>query len=543
MQRTLLALVLAALAGCATLPPGADFPKEPSTALAEPATTKLGQRVAAQAARRPGLSGFRLLQHGMDGLLLRTQLVHAAERTIDVQYYIFAEDVTGKLLQQAMLRAADRGVRIRMLIDDTNSFGNPGFQELLSGLNDHPKIELRLFNPFAYRGNVPVFRLVDAALNAPRLNRRMHNKLFVVDNAMAIVGGRNVADEYYGVGASQMAVLGIPLGETPVRFGDFDVAAVGPIVPELSKSFDAYWNSALSVPRKALPTPALETTSLPETRAELTAHAAIVDLPQIERRLAGGDPLTGLLAGRLPLVWARAVPVVDPPEKAQPAGGEPAQSPIAAALIKAVADVRRELVIVTPYFVPGPRVHSMLEQALERNVKVRILTNSLASTDVPAVHSGYRKYRKPLIESGAELFEMRALPGRIPGGSGPGGGSGSGSDAPFALHAKLYVFDVQRVFIGSANFDRRSFNLNTELGLMIDSPELARQIVDRFDRFASSANSYQLVLDPNGPLGPRLRWRTERDGTTVELDDDPDATLWRRAQVELYSVLPLDEFL
>ncbi|MET0733042.1 MAG: phospholipase D family protein [Casimicrobiaceae bacterium] len=469
--------------------------------------------------------------------MLRTQLIAAAERTIDIQYFIFAEDHTGKLLQQSILAAADRGVRVRMLVDDTNSFGERSSRDTLTALSDHRNIELRLFNPFHYRGDVPALRLADTALSAPRVNRRMHNKLFVVDNAMAIVGGRNVADEYYGVGTSQTGVLGIPLGEAPIRFGDFDVAAVGPIVPRLSESFDVYWNSALSVPSEALTSVALSAPSLPHARADLSTGS--LD-PTAKPRATPGSPLAGLLANRMGFVWAKAEVVVDPPDKADAQTGESAGSPIAAALVDAISDARRDLVIVTPYFVPGQRVEAMLKDALRGNVRVRILTNSLASTDVPIAFAGYRKYRKPLIESGAELYETRAVPGEKPGGSGI---SGSGSDAPFALHAKLYVYDLRRVFIGSPNFDRRSFNLNTELGLMIESAELARQIVERFNRFAASDNSYRLTLDSSGPLGPRLRWQTERDGVAIEQNDDPDATPWKRAQIELYSLLPIDELL
>jgi putative cardiolipin synthase len=536
------ALPLLVLAGCMTLVPGTEYPKTQSSAFAQPTSTRLGKQFAAQADRHPGQSGFRLLPRGVDGLLLRTQLVRAAERSIDIQYFIFAEDDTGKLLQEAILRAADRGVRVRLLIDDTNSFGpsasgtdmpklwQPDMPDILAALGDHKNIELRMFNPFAYRGSFLVFRYVDFALNASRVNHRMHNKLLVVDNAFAVAGGRNVAVGYFDTGAP------------PVRFGDFDIAAIGPVVPKLSASFDDYWNSALSIPQKALAPVALESTSLLDARADLAAHRTAIDVSEIERRVNRGDPLKGLLDGRLPWVWAQATVIADAPEKAELAPGEKVHSPIVRALMRTMDEARDEVDIVTPYFVPGDRGLALLERLRDRRVRVRILTNSLASTDVPAVHGAYRKYRKPLVEAGAELSEIRAIPGQALEGAG-GMGGGSGSDAPFALHAKIYVFDHKRVFIGSANFDRRSFHLNTELGLMIDSPELARQIIARFDEFAALPNSYQLVLDPAGPLGPRLRWRTQLDGKSIELDDDPDASPERRLQAAFYSVLPIDELL
>ena len=527
-----------------TLVPGADFAKTLSSAFAQPTSTRLGQQLAVQAERHPGQSGFGLLPRGVDGLLLRTQLVRAAERSIDIQYYVFAEDDTGKLLQEAILRAADRGVRVRLLIDDTNSFGpsssgtdmpplwQPAMPEILAALGDHKNIELRMFNPFVYRGSFLVFRYIDFAFNAPRVNHRMHNKLLVVDNALAVVGGRNVADEYFDAGAP------------PVRFGDFDVAATGPVVPQLSASFDDYWNSALSIPQKALAPVALASTSLPDARADLATHRAAIDASEIERGVNRGDPLKGLLDGRLPWIWAPATVIADAPEKAELAPGEKVHSPVVRALMRSMDEASDEVDIVTPYFVPGDRGLTLLERLRDRRVRVRILTNSLASTDVPAVHGAYRKYRRPLVEAGVELSEIRAVPGQALEEAGTHGtGSGSGSDAPFALHAKIYVFDQKRVFIGSANFDRRSFHLNTELGLMIDSPELARQIIVRFDQFAALPNSYQLVLDPAGPLGPRLRWLTQVDGKSVELDDDPDASSTRRLLAAFFSVLPIDELL
>jgi len=526
----LVAMVVATVAGCMSIPPGAEYPRTVTSAFSDPAATRLGRQIAVSTARHPGLSGFRLLPHSIDGLTFRTQLIRAAQRSLDIQYYIFAEDDSGKLLQQALLDAADRGVRVRLLIDDSNSFGDAQSKEILAALNDHRNIDLRLFNPFTYRGNFPVFRYLDYAATASRINHRMHNKLFVVDGALAIVGGRNVADEYFDTSTAT------------VRFGDFDVAAVGPVVPSLAATFDEYWNCALSIPQKALAPVALESTSLPTARAELAEHSADGDMRDLERRVNAGEPLKGLLEGRPPLVWANATVIVDPPEKVNVAMGERAHSPIVRELMQSLKAATTEVAIVSPYFVPGEHGLGVLEELRQRNVRVRILTNSLSSTDVPLVHGAYRKYREPLVAAGAELFEVRAVPGQLPASSIRGSGSG-GSDAPFALHAKIYVFDRKKLFIGSANFDRRSFQLNTELGLMIDSPELARQIVTRFDQFASPANSYRVVIEPKGTWGSRLRWQTQVDGRMVELDDDPDTKASRRLQVDLTSLLPLDELL
>src|SRR6266550_678780 len=524
VQRFFVALAIA-MAACTTLPPGSDYPKTPSTAFQEPSTTRLGRQLAKESVRHPGQSGFRILPYGVEGLLVRTQLVRAAERSIDIQYYIFAEDDTGKLLQQSILDAADRGVRIRLLIDDQNSFQRHEAPEIIAALNDHSNIELRLFNPFAYRGQFPVFRYLDMAVNEQRVNHLMHNKLLVADNAMAILGGRNVGDEYFDAGTPQ------------VRFGDFDVAAVGAVVPLLSASFDEFWNSSLSIPQKALAPIAPSAPSLPEARAELATHRADTDTANIEQRLNKGDPLAGVLDGRLSLVWANAAVVADHPEKAEVPPGEPVRSPVVRQLMREIRNVKSEVAIVTPYLVPGERAMAVIKDLRQRNVRVRILTNSLSSTDAPIVHSAYKRYRTPLLDAGVELNELRAASDGASGsGSQGSGGSGSSDAAPFALHAKLYVFDRQRVFIGSANFDRRSFKINTELGLMIESRELAGQILAQFEQFASSPNSYRLVLE-RGPTGERIRWRTQLDGKSVDLDDDPDTTAWRRFEVGMYSML------
>ena len=532
--------ILLLVTGCASLPPGSDYPKTVSTAFAHPETTALGQQVAVQTAAHPGLSGFRLFPRGIDGLLLRTQLIRSAQRSLDIQYFIFVEDYTGKLLLDGVLHAADRGVRVRLLIDDLNAFALGDAHKTLAALDRHRNIEIRLFNPFAYRGNVPLLRRIEFVVNARRLNHRMHNKLLIADSTIAIVGGRNVADEYFDTGA------------VAIRFGDFDVAAMGPVVPDLAQSFDAYWNCALAIPQEALLQP--QQTPMHEVRAELAENRAETDVPAIMRRLEAGNPLAGLLDERMPMTWAHATVVADPPEKAEPGASAVQLFPTAAAIDAMVDDVSHDLIIISPYFIPGPDGETALVRLLKRGVHVRILTNSLASTDVPAVHGAYRRYRRALLAAGAEIFEVRRAPGTTgeesrggakEGGSGSGGSSGSSgssgaSGAPFALHAKAYVFDDRTVFLGSANLDPRSLELNTEVGLLIESPDLAAQVTRRFDEFAASANSYQVVLAPE-TAPPAMKWRTEVAGKRVDWSDEPDTTLWQRLKADLYTLmLPLE---
>src|SRR4030095_2962168 len=353
-----------------------------------------------------------------------------AERSLDIQYYIFVEDDTGKLLLAELLRAADRGVRVRLLIDDLNSYGKPETRATLAAISKHDKIDVRLFKPFAYRGDVLLLHRMDQVLNAPRINHRMHNKLMVVDGAVALVGGRNVADEYFGTGAGT------------VRFADFDVAAFGPVVPEPAKGFDAYWNCALAIPQEAV-APIAAQESGTEAHAVLRENLGDADLADLANRVEKGDPLRGMLGGELPLAWANAVVAADPPEKATRGSNPAVVSPTAQMLNDRMQEVVREFVVISPYFIPGPAGLAVLEDLRKRGARVRVVTNSLASTDVPVVHSAYRRYRPPLLDAGVEIFEVRPVHGqpRTERATLGGGSGGSGSGAPFALHAKAYVFD------------------------------------------------------------------------------------------------------
>lgn len=519
----LAALLAVLLGGCASLPPpGADFPRTSSAAFQYPEKTRLGREFEKRARDHPGKSGFRLLPVGVDGFLARAQMAKAAERTLDIQYYLFRTDDTGKLLADAILRAADRGVRVRMLIDDADASGRDPEVAVIAA---HPNVEVRLFNPFAYRGEVGFLRYLEFAFNASRLNYRMHNKLYVVDNEIALVGGRNVGDEYFQASHE-------------FEFGDYDVFAAGPVVRDLSASFDAYWNNAVAIPVEALGgRPAA--VALDDYREILQDHRRRIAGSDYARRLATGEPLKGMISGRLPLVWAHAQAVYDSPQKARVENGEAPGRLLRKSVARVAAGVQSELLIVSPYVVPGDKGLRFIRKLRERGVRIRVLTNSLESTDVPLVHAGYMRYRLPLLEDGVEIYEVRQKLGRPRGSGGP---LESGSSGRFSLHAKVFVFDRHRLFIGSMNLDRRSLRINTELGLIIDSPELARQVAARFDSIAQPANSYMPALrrdEAGGP--PRLVWRTEEDGRTVELESEPSRNALRRIQADLLSLLPLDD--
>jgi putative cardiolipin synthase len=515
-----LLLLVAFVSGCATLPPGSDFPKTPTSALANPTETQLGQQFDSAAREHGGHSGYRLISAGVDGLTARAELIDAAERTLDLQYYIFRADRTGRLLADALLRAADRGVRVRVLIDEGERVRG---DEQIDLLDAHPNVEVRLFNPFGYRGHSRYVRAIEFLLNARRLDYRMHNKLFVVDNAAAIIGGRNIGDEYFQV-------------DPESQFGDDDIFVAGPMVPQLSSTFDEYWNSALAIPVRALGHGRPSQAALDSFRAQLAEHrkALAADRTDYLGRIAKGNPLAGLLSGTLQLVWTTAQLVYDSPEKKRVDRGQQPGHLIFPPVVDTARAVQAELLIVTPFFVPGPGGMQLFDELRQRNVRVRVLTNSLEATPELLAHAGYVHYRRALLEQGVELYEVRAQLG-----------SASGSGAPptlatygkYSLHAKLFVFDGARVLIGSINFDLRSKHRNTEIGLIIDSPALAQQTAKRFAALVQPANSYELVLRPeNGSL----LWRTQDNGTLVEYDREPAGGESRRLKLMLLTLLPLD---
>jgi len=451
-------------------------------------------------------------------------MANTAEHTLDLQYFIFRADETGRLLTDAVLRAADRGVRVRVLIDDGETLAG---DEQLVALDAHPQIEVRVFNPFAYRGHSTFLRVLEFMFSNSRLDYRMHNKLMVVDNAIALIGGRNIGDQYFQV-------------DPDSQVADDDVFAAGPIVKDLSATFDEFWNCAFAIPVRALAEGTASDAALVEYRKNLSEHRQQMkeDGTDYASRVSTGEPLGGMISGRLPLVWAHAQLVYDSPEKKSVDKdgmvGKLMHQPVA----DAVYAVQSELLMITPYFIPGDEGMWLFGDLRKRNVRVRVLTNSLESSTVLVAQSGYMHYRRPLLEEGVEIYEVRSLLGNA---------RGSGQTAAitrygnYSLHAKLFVLDRQRLFIGSMNFDQRSMHLNTEIGLIIDSPELARQTAARFEAMVSAPNSYELTLLPrDGGGSPRLVWRTEEDGKAVEYDREPARSEGQRLEVNLLSLLPLD---
>ena len=516
-------LFAAALCGCASTLPGADYPKRASVAYAHPEETKIAQPFADAASSHAGLSGFRILSVGTDGFAIRAQLLGAAEHTLDLQYFIFTGDRTGHLLEEALLTAADRGVHVRLLVDDA---ARTAADERLLLLAAHPQIEIRLFNPLAYRGHATILHSLEYALYSPRLDFRMHNKLLVVDNAVALIGGRNIGDPYFQVDPAE-------------QYADDDVFVAGPTVQALSKTFDEFWNSSFAIPAEALAHGKDGEADLVAERQRLAAHRQ-----QMKQegaiylaRADSGEPLAGILTGQAPLAWTTAEVVCDSPSKKRVVAGASTGRLMYEPVAKAAAASTSEVLMTTPYLIPAPAEIELLKGLRERDVRVRMLTNSLESTNELSAHSGYVRFRRQLVEDGVELHELRALLGNTRGSGQTAAMSRFGN---YGLHGKLFVFDRRKLFIGSMNLDQRSMNLNTEVGLIIDSPELAEQTAARFEAMTQPANAYLLALRPQAHGQPQLVWRTQEAGKDVEYVREPSRGPWRRIAVRLLRLLPLE---
>ncbi len=501
-------------------------PKSSSVALIHPEETRLGAQFDAASRERHGDSAFRVISVGVDGFLARAQMIDAAERSLDLQYFIFRGDETGRRLTDALIRAADRGVRVRLLIDDGATIAG---DEQIFALDAHPNIEIRVFNPFSYRGHNSLRRSIEFAFNSARLDYRMHNKLLVVDNAIALIGGRNVGNQYF-----QM--------DPDSQFADDDVFAAGPIAVQLSATFDEYWRSRFAVPASALELGRRSRKALVDRRELASEHSERhlqplkTDGVDYVAKLATREPYAGIISGRLPVVWAQAQVVCDSPDKKGVEGRRVGGRLMAEQVLVAARATQSELLMITPYLVPTPDELHAIQDLRRRDVRVAILTNSLKSAPDLIAHSGYVKYRVPLLKDGVELHEVRSLLGSTRGSGQTAVVSSYGN---YGLHAKLLVFDRHRMFIGSMNFDQRSKRLNTEIGLIIDSPQLAQATMTRFDRMVQPDNAY--TPSWQGSRIPRhLVWDTREDGKDVEYLREPARSSWQRFKLTLMSWLPVD---
>ncbi|OZA23881.1 MAG: phospholipase D family protein [Hydrogenophilales bacterium 17-64-11] len=512
---------LLTLAGCApTLRMSAERP--PSHAVSNQADSPLKAYLSAQIPA--GESGFHLLQEGRAALAARLALAQRASHTLDVQYYLFHHDATGKLVAAALLAAAERGVRVRVLVDDIDTADK---EIRLATLNAHPNIQVRLFNPFHTRSTNLFVKGWQALRESIRLNRRMHNKVFIADNQLGITGGRNIGDEYFDA-------------HHDLAFVDLDVIAAGAIVDSLSQSFDQYWNSIAAVPASALPVRTSKRRLQEASRLLQRFRAEQLD-SDYGRRLTAADPIPELLAGHTPWIVAHADFVVDPPDKVLNRSELTSRLLIGQLASLGLAPTRRAL-IVSPYFVPGTTGVAYFESWRKHGVQVDVLTNAYTASDVPVVHAGYANYRIPLLQAGINLYELKPVAEPI-GGRLRDLGSGS---SRASLHAKTFVIDDTHVFIGSFNFDPRSLHLNTEMGLVIHSSELARQVTAIAEDAMRPERSYQPLLvaeEAAKGIAQRLQWHDIHQGTARIFDVEPETTLIQRILLRVLQALPIEEHL
>jgi putative cardiolipin synthase len=510
-SRALLAIALALLgAGCASLPDRVE--RLETKALSNTDSTRLGAAIRQRTAAQPGKSGIHPLGVARDAFAARVLLARSAERSLDMQYFIWHGDTTGQLLWEAAWQAAERGVRVRLLLDDANT---SGLDATIAALDAHPNIEVRLFNPFAHR----LFRAADFASDFSRVNRRMHNKSFTADNQASIVGGRNVGDEYYGANLQ-------------IGFQDLDVLAIGPVVNEVSRQFDLYWNSDIAYPAASVLRPAQPDAAAMLKQTWDKLHQG-EDAARYVESVRQTPLVQQLLSGQLAMEWTQAQVMHDHPDKVRnPIDRYDLQ--LLPLLQEVFGKVTRELDLVSPYFVPGQNGTRALGVLAQRGIQVRVLTNSLSATDVSPVHAGYSRYRKELLRSGVLLYELKPEAAAPPPKDDDDKRVGIFGSSSASLHAKTFSVDRSRIFVGSFNLDPRSARLNTEMGVLIDSPELAQRLSHLFEDSIPD-QAYQVRLEEGADT---LEWIERGRHGEARYTTEPRSSALRRLWIGFLSLMP-----
>ena len=498
------------LAGCAQLPSRPDVPEQRAIGVAD--GTRLDAEVAPAAARHPGESGFRLVADGLEAFALRGYTSRAAGRSLDIQSYIWHDDLTGRLLAAEVLDAADRGVRVRVLLDDLDARAK---SQVLLALDHHPNISIRVYNPFATRDGM-LGTALEFAGSFKRVNRRAHNKSWIVDGRVAITGGRNVGNEYF-------------MASPEANFQDLDLLVAGPAVDALEAAFDGYWNSTMAWPIRAVDPDMPATLTLDTVRANLRKPARDAGDSEWIAALGDSDALARIRTGYLGMRWTRQWRLLhDAPDKLATPIPEARPSPVLAGLRDAMEAGAGDIAIISPYFVPGDGGTEALLAGARNGRPIRILTNSLASNDVAAVHGGYVRAREALVRGGVRLWELKPRQDQAAGSL--FGSSGA------RLHGKAAVIDRRTLFVGSLNLDPRSIQLNSEQGLLVTDEALAGQLLGLFETMTSPAHAWAIEWDA---ARQRLLWR-DAGGTR---DREPDASFGRRAVARLAYWLPVDPLL
>ena len=514
--RGLLLSALLLLAGCV----GQAAQPQPSFSLPNQ-DSELTRRVEAIAAHQPaGYSGFRLLPASTEAFAARMKMIRHAQVSLDVQYYIVHDGLSTRALVGELLRAADRGVRVRILLDDTTSDGNDYQIAILAA---HPNIAIHVFNPLHIGRSNFVTRTLGRLLHLSRQHRRMHNKLILADSSLAIVGGRNLGDEYFEI-------------DQGLNFTDLDLLSAGPVAEQLANSFNQYWNHPLSVPIQQFLRSPPTTAELAEARRQIVAYLQAEQRKESARyqhlMLDLQEPQLGQWLEEL--IWAPGAALWDDPDKINAPGIPDAHLLLTTQLQPSLDAVEHEMTLVSAYFVPTADGVAYLTRHAERGVTIRILTNSLEATDVPVVHGGYAPYRRQLLEAGVQLFELRRQPDQDTSINITG-------ESESSLHSKAAVFDQREVFLGSLNLDPRSVLWNTEVGVLIDSPELAREVHRLTLEGTSPALSYEVrLIEHDGTT--RMVWIAEDEGRQRILTREPGGT-WRRINAWLSRIIGLERML
>jgi putative cardiolipin synthase len=515
------------LYACSSLPE--RMPVTASYYISDTADTKLGQLFEARKAAHEGLTGYNLLIDPIDAIAARLMLIEKAEKSLDLQYYIWHNDKVGALALEGLLRAADRGVKVRLLLDDNNT---GDLDASLLALNEHPNVEVRLFNPFVYRK----WRMLNYLLDFSRHNHRMHNKTFIADTQVALIGGRNMSNQYYDAGES-------------FQFSDIDVMMVGQVVPEIAESFDDYWNYPMAYPVTQMIDRNDHTLSLSQLRFQLAHYKATSTAQNYLNLTREQVDFNDWLSGNEKMQWVPAHLVQDSPEKISKDAVR--SEHLTFQLQNLVGKPQKQLDIISAYFVPADTGTESLINLKRQGVRVRVLTNSYAANDVGVVHAFYAKRRKELLQNGIELYEFlpqsRTVKSRKSkknnisalgddNGNNKGMSIGDSSDA--SLHAKMMIFDNQQAFIGSFNFDPRSANLNTEIGVILDSPTLATQVSKDLDSSIMNI-AYRVRLNPQG----KIIWEEKTPSGIKVHTREPNISPIKRFGLKMLSYLPLDGYM
>ncbi len=494
--------MLAALVACGSLPPARERPAVNAAAV-DPTTTLA--KIAAASTPPGEHSGFRLMPLGVYSLDARVQLAQRAQRSLVVQYYQFENDATGRLLMRALREAGARGVQVRLLVDDLYTAKS---QQLLLALSQTPNVDVRLFNPFCCWRNGFLSRFAASPHEIGRLNHRMHNKLFIADGVMAVVGGRNIADEYFVLSEAQ-------------NFIDMDALVVGKVLPQLESIFDAYWNSEQVWPvADIVRGEGGRTPTAADFDATIGMAAAPPKILLPPSDVLGYGPIAEELdGGRMGLLWGEAHAIADPPTKPTTMTADEAiATSVTMKVWTLLMDAKFEVDLTSPYLVPGERGMAAFEDLAKRKVKLTLLTNSLAANDEPLVHTGYARYRERMLRSGADLYELS--PQRTTAGE----RFGMFGKSLGRLHSKTAAIDKTRIFIGSMNLDPRSASQNTEMGVVVDSPQLAREML-RVINISKLQNSYRLRLAKETGT---LQWLTNDGEKEVILTSEPESSFFQR---------------